>query len=274
MNDQPFRENVCIITGASSGIGRALALVLAEEGAWLTLAARDEERLETAARACRELGGRAIVVPTDVTEESQCRNLIDRTAQEYGRIDTLINNAGISMVARFDDIKDIEPMKKIMNVNYYGSVYCTHYALPFLIQTKGRIVGVSSLTGKTGVPTRSFYAASKHAMAGFFDSLRIEMMDHGVTVSMVYPGFVASEVRRRALGSDGEARGESYIDEKNIMTAEKCAELIARTAARRQRELVMTTKGKLGQWLKLIAPAWVDRLAKRMVEKGIQNRKS
>jgi NADP-dependent 3-hydroxy acid dehydrogenase YdfG len=267
MNDQSFRENVCIITGASSGIGRALALVLAEQGAWLALAARDEERLHSAAKACRELGGRALVVPTDVTDEGQCRHLIEQTAREYGRIDTLVNNAGISMVARFDDIKDLAPVKKIMDVNYYGSVYCTHYALPFLIQSKGRIVGVSSLTGKTGVPTRSLYAASKHAMAGFFDSLRIEMIDHGVTVTMIYPGFVASEVRERALGSDGKARGEDFIEKKDVMTAEKCAGLIARTAARRQPQLVMTLRGKLGQWLKLIAPALVDRIARRMVER-------
>jgi short-subunit dehydrogenase len=268
MNGQPFHENVCIVTGASSGIGREIALLLAGQGAWLALAARNERRLESTAEACRKLGGRAIVLPTDVTDEEQCKHLIEKTAQEYDRIDTLINNAGISMVARFDEVENLAPMKKIMDVNYYGSVYCTHYALPFLLQTKGRIVGVSSLTGKTGVPTRSFYAASKHAMAGFFDSLRIELAEQGVSVTMVYPGFVTSEVRERALGPDGKPRGESYIDESNTMSAEKCAELILRTAGRRKRELVMTTKAKIGLWVKLIAPGLLDRITKRTVERG------
>jgi len=200
MNNASFRENVVVITGASSGIGRELAFQLADQGAWLSLAARNAERLESAAAQCRERGGKALVVPTDVSQQGQCRNLIERTVAEYDRIDALINNAGITMWARFDELQDLSLLEWIMQVNYLGSLYCTYYALPYLKQTRGRIVGVSSLTGKTGVPTRSGYAASKHAMVGFFDSLRIELADDGVSVTMIYPGFVATEARKRALG--------------------------------------------------------------------------
>ncbi len=268
MNLEVFRENVCIITGASAGIGRELALLLAENGAWLALAARNERRLHATAEACRQVGGRALVVPTDVSREADCRTLIERTIAEYGRLDTLVNNAGISMMARFEEIQDLSVMKRITEVNYYGSVYCTHYALPHLLQSKGRIVGVSSLTGKTGVPTRSFYAATKHAMAGFFDSLRIELAESGVSVTMIYPGFVESEVRERALGPDGQPRGQSHIEESTAMPADECARLIARAAARRQREWVMTLKARIGMWVKLIAPGLMDKVAKKAIEEG------
>ena len=268
MNKSHFLQKAVIITGASAGIGRELALMLAEQGAWLALAARNAEKLEEVAAQCRQRGVKAVVVPIDVTEQSQCRNLIERTVAEYSRIDVLINNAGISMWARFDEISDLSLIEQIMRVNYFGSVYCTHYALPFLKQTQGRIVGISSLTGKTGVPTRSGYAASKHAMAGFFDTLRIELADYGVSVTMIYPGFVATEVRQRAFAMDGKPLGISPVREDKVMTVDTCARLIVKAAAQRKRELVMTLRGKLGMWLKLIAPGLVDRIARKAIEKG------
>lgn len=268
MRNLSFAENVVIITGASAGIGRALALELADQGAWLVLAARNVERLEQVAAQCRHRGGKALVVPTDVTVQSQCEMLIARTVDEYGRIDTLINNAGITMWAEFDKLQDLEPFERIMRVNYFGSVYCTFYALPYLKKSRGRIVGISSLTGKTGVPTRSGYAASKHAMVGFFDSLRVELADTGVSVTMVYPGFVATEVRERALGPDGKPLGKSPVQEAKVMCAEDCARLIVAAMAKRRRELVMTLRGKVGQWLKLISPGLVDRIAREAIDKG------
>lgn len=268
MEDTVFRENVVIITGASRGIGREVAYQLAAQGAWLSLAARDAERSESAAANCRERGGRALVVPTDVCEQPQCKNLIEQTVKEYGRIDTLVNNAGITTWARFEDIRDLSLLERIMQTNYMGSVYCTHYALPHVIHTQGRIVGVSSLAGKTGVPTRSGYAASKHAMAGFFDTLRIEVADYGVSVTMVYPGFVATEVRERAIGADGKPLEVSPVRESEVMTVETCARLIVQATAQRRRELIITTRGKVGQWIRLIAPGLVDRMARKAIEEG------
>ena len=265
-----FRENVVVVTGASAGIGAEMARQLAEQGAWLALAARDAGRLEEVAAECRARGGRALVVPTDVGEEAQCAALVERTAAEYGRLDTLVNNAGLSMWARFEEITDLSIFDRIMRVNYLGSVYCTHHALPHLKRSRGRIVGVSSLTGKTGVPTRSAYAASKHAMAGFFDSLRIELEGTGVTVTMAYPGFVSTEIRERAFGPDGRplGAGNSPVREREVMTVEECARLIVEAAAKRRREIVMTRRAKVGMWLKLIAPGVVDRIARKAIAQG------
>ena len=264
----PFRDNAVVLTGASQGIGREMALQLADQGAWLALAARDGAALEEVAAECRERGARAVAIPTDVGEEAQCAALVARAAEEFGRIDTLINNAGISMWARFDEVTDLSIFERIQRVNYLGSVYCTWHALPHLKRTRGRIVGVSSLTGKTGVPTRSAYAASKHAMTGFFDSLRIELAGTGVTVTMVYPGFVSTGIRERAFGVDGKPLGKSPVREAEVMTVETCARLILEAAARRRRELVMTRRGRIGMWLKVLAPGLVDRIARRAIEEG------
>ena len=268
MNGNEFKDNVVILTGASSGIGRAVALQLAEQEAWLALAARDVDRLEQAAAECGQRGGRVMAVKTDVAIESECRNLIDRTASEYGRVDTLINNAGISMWTPFEQLQDLTILDRIMQVNYLGAAYLTHYALPHLKQTRGRLVAVSSLAGINGVPTRSGYAASKHALAGFFDSLRIELLETGVSVTIIYPGFVTSEIRERAFGADGQPLGTSPVREAEVMTAEECARIMISAMAKRKRAEVMTRRGKLGQWLKLIAPGMVDRAARKAIEEG------
>jgi short-subunit dehydrogenase len=268
MQGQAFHENVTVITGASAGIGRELALQMAAQGAWLVLAARGAAALEEAAAQCNQRGARAIAVPTDVGDKAECERLMARAVAEFGRIDTLVNNAGIGMWARFEDLKELDVLEQIMRINYLGSAYCTYYALPYLKKTHGRIVGVSSLTGKTGVPTRTGYAASKHAMAGFFDSLRIELMDTGVTVTMVYPGFVSTEIRERAFGADGKPLGKSPVHEDQVMTAEECARQILEAASTRRRELVMTARAKVGMWLKLVAPGLVDRIARKAIERG------
>ena len=263
-----LRDKVVIVTGASSGIGRELARQLAAQGAWLSLAARDLERLEAVKAECLASGGKAIAVRTDVCDPEQCAALVRRTVDEFGRIDALVNNAGVTMWATFEQVTDLGIFEKIMRTNYLGSVYCTHFALPYLKQTKGQIVGISSLTGKAGVPTRSGYAASKHAMVGFFDSLRIELAPEGVTVTMIYPGFVASEVRARAFGPDGKPLETSPVREGEVMPVETCARLVVRAMQGRKRELVMTMRGKLGQWLKLIAPKLVDNIARKAIQAG------
>ena len=263
-----FKDKVVVITGASSGIGRELAYQLAEQGAWLSLAARNGEQLATVAGECQARGGKAIAVVTDVSEQAQCAGLIQRTVDHYHRIDMLVNNAGITMWGNFEDVSDISFFEQIMRVNYLGSVYCTYYALPFLKKTKGQIIGISSLAGKNGVPKRSGYAASKHAMVGFFDTLRIELEEHGISVTMIYPYFVATETRKRALGADGKPIGKSSMREDEMMSAERCAKLILQAAATRKRELMMTWRGKVGLWIKLIAPGLVDRIAKKAILEG------
>jgi short-subunit dehydrogenase len=201
-----------------------------------------------------------------VAIESHCKKIIDAAMTEFGRIDTLVNNAGMTMWAKFEDIKDMSIMERIMQVNYMGAVYCTHHALPHLKSTRGRIVGIASLTGLVGVPTRTGYAASKHAMRGFFDSLRIELEDAGVTVTMVYPGFVATGIRENATGADGKPALIDPVDQAGVMSVMECAALIVNAIEHRKREEIMTLKGKLGQWLKLIAPSVIDGIARKAVE--------
>jgi len=261
-----FKDKVVIITGASSGIGYELTRQLAQQGAWLALAARRAEPLQQLAEECRELSGRAEVVVTDVGIETQCQRLVERTIAAYGRIDVLVNNAGITMRARFEDMRVLAPFETVMRVNYLGSVFCTHYALPYLKQSKGHIVTVSSLAGKTGVPFRSGYSASKFALAGFFETLRIELSEYGVSVTMVYPDYVQTETRLQALGPDGNPLGNRPLREGRMMTVQAAAAQIVLAMGARKRELVMSTRGKLGQWLKLIAPGIVDRIAARAVQ--------
>jgi short-subunit dehydrogenase len=269
MTNSFYKDKVVVITGASSGIGQELAYRLAEQGARLALAARGVDRLEAAQAECLKRGAReAIAIPTDVAEQSQCEALIKQTVEAYQRIDVLVNNAGISMWANFEDLKSLDMLEKIMRVNYLGSAYCTWYALPYLKQSKGQIVGVSSLAGKNGIPTRSGYAASKHAMTGFFDSLRIELAPYGVSVTMIYPGFVTTEIRKLAFAASGEALEKSPVRENEVMTVEECVQLILKAMVKRKREVVMTFRGQAGLWIKLIAPGLVDRVALEAIEKG------
>lgn len=262
-----FRGRTVIVTGASMGIGEGLALALAARGANLVLASRDADALGNVAARCEALGSKALVVQTDVTDPEACRRMIDRTVEKFGAIDCLVNNAGISMWARFDETTDLTVFERLMRVNYLGSVYATHHALPHLKKSRGLLVAISSLTGKTGVPTRSGYGATKHAMQGFFDAIRVELRDEGVDVLVVSPGFVRTDIRVRSLGPDGKPRVESPREEDDgeTMSLEECVRQTVRAMERRDRELVMTRLARVGQWLKLIAPGLVDRIAERKV---------
>jgi short-subunit dehydrogenase len=254
-----------ILTGASEGIGRALALALASQGARVALAARDAARLEELARECRARGGEALVVPTDIANIVDCGWLVETTLQNFGGIDTLVHNAGITMWSRFDAVADLEIFERLLQVNYLAPVRLTALALPHLKQSKGLIVAVASLAGLTGVPERSGYAASKHAMIGFFDSLRIELRGTGVDVSVIAPDFVVTEIHKRAIGPDGEPLGASPMREAKIMSAADCAARIVRAIEKRERLVVMSIRGKLGRWLKLIAPSLIDRIAEKAI---------
>lgn len=259
---------VALITGASKGIGEALALRYAKRGASLVLAARDEALLESVADRCRAAGGKAVAVMCDVGNDIDCKRAVDSAIANFGKLDTVINNAGATMWAKFEDIKDLSMLDKIMRVNYLGAAYMTHAALPHLRQTQGRIVGIASLTALTGVPTRSGYAASKHAMRGLFDSLRIELASSGVTVTMIYPGFVSTGIRENATGADGKVSKINPVKEGEVMSVDECADLAFAAIQSRKRQLVMTARGKLGVWLKVIAPGLVDRIAAKTIERG------
>ena len=263
-----LRAKVVVVTGASKGIGAELARQLAEQGCKLVLAARNAKELDGVADQCKARGGQVITVRADVGVDRECAAIMSGAALAFGRIDVLVNNAGATMWARFEDIKDLSILDRIMKVNYMGSVYCTAHALPYLRQSGGLLVGVCSLAGRTGVPTRTGYSASKHAMAGFFDSLRIELAGSGVDVTMIYPGFVATGIRENATGPDGKPIEVSPVKEGEVMGVEECARRIVKAIERREREVVMTARGKIGLWLKLLAPSLVDRIAKRAIEKG------
>ncbi|MBI2423093.1 MAG: SDR family oxidoreductase [Candidatus Hydrogenedentes bacterium] len=260
-----FGGQVIVVTGASEGIGRAFCLALAPQGVKFALAARNEERLQSLKEEVVALGSEALILPTDVTDERACKQLIEQTVAAWGRIDVLVNNAGGTMWTIFEEITDLSLFERLMRLNYLSCVYTTYHALPYLKASKGRIMAMSSVAGLTGVPTRTGYAAAKHAMFGFFDSLRIELAPHGVSVTMVAPGFVLSEIHRRALGSDGRAIGKSPMKADKIMTAEACAALMVEALSRRQRLLLPSARGRLARWLKLIAPARMDALAAKAI---------
>ena len=263
-----FEGKVVIVTGASAGIGKALCLELAPQKPRLVLAARDEARLREVAEACRARGAQALVVPTDVTSSIDCERLIATAAFEMGGIDALVNNAGAGMFSPFEEVRDLSIYERLMRVNYLSCVHLTWHALPHLKKSGGRIVVVSSLAGLTGVPTRSGYAASKHAVFGFFDSLRIELHGSGVSVTTIAPDFVVSEIHERSFSAAGTPVGRATIDQSKAMSAEECARIIVDAMARRRRNAFTSFRGRFGRFLKLVAPSVIDAIALRAIRKG------
>lgn len=248
-----MQNKVVIITGASSGIGKALAFQYASKGFNLVLAAR---RIELLSEIKNKLGNvEVLVVKTDVTLESDCKNMIEKAVEKFGKIDVLINNAGISMRAATTDV-DVDVLRRVMDVNYWGTVHCTKYALPYLIETKGSLVGVISIGGYVGLPARSGYSASKFAVRGFLDSVRVEHRRTGLHVLVAAPSFTSSEIRKFALTADGSPQRETPRNEVNMMTAEECARHIYRGVKRRQRKLIISfVQGKAAV---LVAKLWAD----------------
>lgn len=276
MKSNIFRDQVVIVTGASAGIGRSLALQLAGQGAKVVIAARRAERLEQVAAACRQLGGETLVIPADVSDESQCKALIEKTAATFGRLDMLINNAGMAASALLDEFPDLHLFKQTLDINFYGAVYCTYYALPYLKQSKGRIVTISSLGGKSAIPYNTPYCASKYALHGFFDSLRMELAAHGVSCTVICPWWVVTEFHEAQLDKDGLPRGErgrAYYSNKT-MTADQCARITLDAARRRKREVLMGP----GFWavlFKTLTPGLLDWLTfKAFLEPAIKRAKA
>jgi short-subunit dehydrogenase len=255
-----LNDKVVVITGASSGIGKALAIEFARRGANLVVAARQYVALcQLTEQLIKEFNIKAVAVQCDVSIEEDCALLIKQSVLTFGKIDTLINNAGISMRALFKDV-DLKVLKTLMDVNFWGTVYCTKYALPHLLKTKGSVVGVSSVAGYKGLPGRSGYSASKFAMNGFLDVLRVENLKTGIHVMTACPGFTASNIRNTALARDGSQQGESTLEEDKMMTAEEVAKNIADGVEKRSRVLIMTSQGKLAVLLSKFIPATLDKL--------------
>lgn len=252
-----MENKVVIITGASSGIGRALAFEFAHRNAKLVLAARRIELLEEMKET---LHTEVAIKQTDVSKEEDCRDLIEFAISSFGKIDILINNAGISMRANFEDV-ELSVLHKLMDVNFWGTVYCSKYALPHLLKTKGSLVGVISIAGFVGLPGRTGYAASKFAIRGFLDTVRIENRRNGLHVLVAAPGFTSSEVRKAALTANGTNQGETPRNEAKMMSAEECAKHIIRAITKRKRELILTfLEGKLTVFLGKFAPRLLDKL--------------
>ncbi len=252
-----FKDKVAIITGASSGIGLATSQELGRRGAKVVMASSTRERLEKAANNLIESRYDVLMIKTDVTSEKECRILIEETVKKYGRIDILINNAGISMRARFADM-DLDVMRKVMDVNFWGTVYCTRYALKYLIESKGSIVGVSSIAGFHGLPGRTGYSASKFAMHGFLETVRIENLKTGLHVMIIAPGFTRTNIRLTAMTGNGTPQGESPRKEERMMTPEYVAQWILKGIVKRKRNKIMTWIGRFTAFFQRITPELVD----------------
>ncbi|MBY6187761.1 SDR family oxidoreductase [Marinobacter hydrocarbonoclasticus] len=257
-----MKDEVVLLTGASEGIGRALAQQLSARGARLMLVARNAERLQSLVAS---LPGEAEAYPLDLTELARLPELIHATLERYGRIDRLILNAGITMWSTVEDLTDLSVLERVMTVNYLATAHLAHAALPALKQSRGHIAVVSSLTGLTGVPTRSGYCASKHAVMGFFDALRIELRGSGVDVTMLCPDFVVTQTHKRAMGADGQPLGDTPMQESKLMTADECAARMIKAIEKRQRLWLGSFRGRLGRWLKLLAPGLIDGIAARAI---------
>ncbi|MFQ5606178.1 MAG: SDR family oxidoreductase [bacterium] len=258
-----------IITGASSGLGRALSLDLAKLNANLALFARNQEKLLETQNLCAQFHSSSIIIRGDVTKSQDCQKVIELTIERFGTIDILIANAGIGMWAKFEEIEDLSLLHKIMDTNYLGAVNCTYQALPHLKKSKGFIAVISSIQGKQGVPFHTGYAASKHALHGFFDSLRIELQGTGVDILIAQPSWIRNpDWRQNTLGMNGQPIGELSIKHSNAaLSIEKCAQAIVNAIVKRKREVVIPAKLRFLPWLNLINPKIVEFFIKRKLEK-------
>jgi dehydrogenase/reductase SDR family protein 7B len=265
-----MKDKVIVITGASTGIGFSCANAFGLAGAKVVLAARNPEALSKALFSLTDKGIDCIAIPTDVSQEEDCKNLIAKAFERYGKIDVLINNAGLSMRALFEDV-DLSVLKRLMDVNFWGTVYCTKYALPHLLKSKGSLIGISSVSGKKGVPARTGYAASKFAMEGFLESLRLENLYKGLHVLVVSPGFIATTIRQSSLTKDGTSQKDSPRNEAAMMGPDTAAQHILNATLKRKRDLVLTTQGRLLVFLDKFFPAFMDKMVYSHMAKEVDS---
>ncbi len=251
-----FEGKVVIVTGASSGIGLEISRQFAQAGASVVMLARSIDKLT---KSVEEFDGDHLAIKCDVTSVEDCQNAVNKAVEKFGRVDVLVNNAGLSMRALFDDV-DLDVLHRLMDVNFWGTVNCTKFALPYIQASKGSIIGISSVAGYHGLPARTGYSASKYAMHGFLETIRIENLRKGVHVMIAAPGFVESNVRFSALTADGSAQGESPREEGKMMTASEVARRVVRATAKRKRSLLMDFNGRATNILKKFAPRLLDKL--------------
>ena len=254
-----LNNRVVVVTGASSGIGEAMAREYAKMGAKVVMGARREEELRRIASEIEAEGGKVAYAACDVVKEEDCKHLVDTAIEAFGGIDIMICNAGLSMRALFDDC-DRKVLHRLMDVNFWGTVNCTKYALPWLQKSRGSLVGISSVAGIHGLPGRTGYSASKYAMTGFLDTIRVENLKKGVHVMTACPGFTASNVRFSALTADGSQQGSTPREEGKMMTATEVAHIVARGIAKRKRLCLMEIEGRATHFVKKFAPGLVDKL--------------
>lgn len=254
-----MQDKVVVITGGSSGIGKALARQFGRNGSKILITGRREKPLTDAATELREQNIEVVTMVADVSREEDNRQMAQLARERYEGIDVLINNAGISMRALFEEV-DLEVIRRVMDINFYGPIFATKYCLPSIIERQGSVVGISSIAGYRGLPGRVGYSASKFALQGFLESLRTEMLPRNVHVLTACPGFTTSNIREASLTKDGNPQGFSPRDEQKMMSAETCAELIYRAVRKRKKHLVLTAQGKLTVWMNKWFPGWMDRM--------------
>ncbi|HYV93374.1 MAG TPA: SDR family oxidoreductase [Chitinophagales bacterium] len=264
--ESSLKNKVVIITGASSGIGKACAIAFANAGCKVMLAARDEVKLTTVMNEITQRDGIAAVCKTDVSKEEDCQQLINATIKQFGTIHILINNAGNSMRALFSEV-DLKVLKELMNINFWGAVYCTKHAMNEILKNKGSIAGISSIAGYKGLPGRTGYSASKFALQGFLESLRIENLKTGIHVMIVCPGYTTSNIRNAALNKEGIAQGETPFDESKLMSAEKVADEIVKGVVKRKRTIILSMQGKMTVLFNKFFPRMMDRMVYNVVSK-------
>ncbi|MGK7396794.1 MAG: SDR family oxidoreductase [Candidatus Cyclobacteriaceae bacterium M3_2C_046] len=254
-----MKDKVVIVTGGTSGIGEALAREFGLAGSKIVITGRNPEKLTDTEKALRAEGIDILAVQADVSQEEHNKKMVEQTLDRFGKIDILINNAGISMRALFEDLH-LDVFRQVMDINFYGTVYATKYCLSEIMKNKGSIIGISSIVGYRGTPARTAYSASKYAMQGFFEVLRTEVMKRGVHVLVACPGFTGSNIRKTALTADGTPQGDTPQPEDKLMTAGEVAQAILKATKKRKRDLILTTQGKTVVFLNKWFPKMMDKI--------------
>jgi len=260
-----FQNKAVVITGGSDGIGKALVEMFLEQGAKVATCGRNNDKLYLLEKSHPD--EQLITYSIDVSNETDCAFFIEQVIKSFGTIDILINNAGISMRALFTET-DLDTLRKVIDINFWGTVYCTKYALPHILKQHGTVVGVSSIAGYRGLPGRTGYCASKFAVNGFFEALRTELLESGVNIMWVCPGFTASNIRNAALNKNAKPQGESPMDESKMMTAEECAALILNAIEKRKRTLIFTANDKRTVLVNRLMPSLADKLTRKFFFKN------